>query len=129
MDELLEQDGLSRVGWQVLNVLHAEGGLLEGDLYRMLEANASSQVLVETVNTLLVHGWILRTKHEPAMKSPRLQLSAAGQAAHERIRQRVSDFRQQSMQGISKEAYQTAIDVLQQIVHNVDASRNIETDR
>ncbi len=119
MNELLAADGLTRVGWQILNVLAGAGPLPAAQVYAQLQANASPDTLSDTMAELALKGWV--QQEQPSDDdTPSVCLTADGQAAHASLHERIGQFRQRSLQHISPAEYATAIRVLQQIVSNLD---------
>ena len=119
MNDILQTDGITRVGWQVLNVLQPSAGASEAEVSGILQANAPQAMLTNTIKNLVVKGWIMRAEREPNAL-PTMQLTDAGRAAHKRIHERIAQFRQQSMQGISTDEYQTVIRVLELMAQNLE---------
>jgi DNA-binding MarR family transcriptional regulator len=119
MNDILQTDGITRVGWQVLNVLQPDAGVPEVQVYDILQANATQAMLIDTIEDLVAKGWVMRTEHEPGAP-PTVQLTDAGRAEHKRLHERITQFRQQSLQGISTDEYQTMIRVLERIVQNLE---------
>lgn len=119
MNEILQTHGLTRVGWQVLNVLQTDAGLPETQVYEVLRANASRTTLVDTLADLVAKGWVIRRhdQHNPA--EPSLKLTEAGRAHHALVQEPITQFRLQSLHGITTEEYQLAISVLERIIQNV----------
>jgi DNA-binding MarR family transcriptional regulator len=120
MNQLLEADQITRIGWQVLNVLQSHGEMDPAQLDDLLQANASTQQLAETIDQLVAHGWVLRSGAEGEESAPTLRLTDAGQRQHAQLRDRIFGFRQQSLAGISEDEYRITIRVLERIVENLE---------
>ena len=116
MNRILAQYDITRVGWQLLNVVRSAEAVTEAQVSATMQANADAATLSATIAALTAKGWIRRI--EPAND---LVLTEQGSAALEQIRQRIVEFRQQSLQGISPDDYQTVITVLERIIQNVSS--------
>jgi DNA-binding MarR family transcriptional regulator len=114
MNRLLEQDGITRVGWQLLNVLNRDDAVAESEVYDVMQANADSATLAATIERLIATGWVVRTE-----LGQELALTDEGKAQLARIRRRIGEFRQQSLQGVSEDDYRTMIAVLERIINNL----------
>jgi len=120
MNNVLQAFGITRIGWQILNVLHQHASLSEEEVYALLEANADHAELVNTVDDLVVRGWVERTKQAAATSERQMRLTEEGRATHEQLQSHITQFRQRSLQGISAEECQTAVHVLERIVRNLE---------
>lgn len=116
MNRILAQYDITRVGWQMLNVLRTAETVAEAQAYATMQANADAATLSATIEELTAKGWIRRTEQRND-----LALTEQGHATLEQIRQRIVEFRQQSLQGISADEYQTVITVLERIIQNVSS--------
>ncbi|GAA1546663.1 hypothetical protein GCM10009678_31600 [Actinomadura kijaniata] len=112
MNGALAAHGLTRVGWQILNV--AEDGATDAEVRAALAANADAPTLTGTVGTLLTDGWLTR----PA--PGRLALTDGGRERMAAAAERVRAFRELSLTGISPEEYRTAVDVLERLTRNLE---------
>lgn len=119
MNLILQTHGLTRVGWQVLNVLRSETGQPEAQVFDVLQANASRTALSETIAHLSAKGWIVRVDDPADAPAPILKLTHTGRDHHARVQEPITQFRQQSLRGITAEEYQLAIGVLERIIQNV----------
>ncbi|MEV4926829.1 MarR family winged helix-turn-helix transcriptional regulator [Streptomyces roseoverticillatus] len=139
MGSLLAEHGLTRIAWQVLNVVqdaaphaaqvaHAthvvhvaqaaqDSGPPAGDrdVLTVLAANADAATLTATVEAVLADGWAAR----PA--PGRLALTADGRARLAGVTERVHAFRGLSAAGISPEEYRTAVSVLERMTRNLES--------
>ncbi|MEU3830574.1 MarR family winged helix-turn-helix transcriptional regulator [Streptomyces sp. NPDC029080] len=115
MNHMLEEFGLTRTAWQVLNLVHDTPGIADKEVLTNLAANAGSAVLNGTIDTVLADDWAYR----PA--PGRLALTPDGSRRLTDVAARVDAFRELSTTGISLDEYRTTVRVLERI------SRNLET--
>ncbi|MEU8551591.1 MarR family transcriptional regulator [Streptomyces roseoverticillatus] len=126
MDCLLAEYGLTRIAWQVLNVVQnavqdAQGNRDSGppardrDVLTVLAANADAATLTAAVEAVLAGGWA--TRPEP----DRLALTGDGRGRLAAVAERVHAFRDLSAAGISPEEYRTAVSVLERMTRNLES--------
>lgn len=106
----LASEGLTRRGWQVLNVL-ADGGDIEESLRPFWTAGESG--IEEVLADLAARGWV--SDVEP------YQLTDVGWAAHAQISQTVRTARQAITAGISDDEYRQTVDVLRRMSENLQS--------
>ncbi|MFE0605810.1 MarR family winged helix-turn-helix transcriptional regulator [Streptomyces sp. NPDC058892] len=114
MNALLADCGLTRLAWQVLNVVEDAPRSTDEAVRTVLAANAGTEALTTTIEALLSGGWMMRT--EPG----RLALTDEGHARLTDVGLRVGDFRERSIAGISPEEYRAAVSVLERMTRNVE---------
>ncbi|WP_405358937.1 MarR family winged helix-turn-helix transcriptional regulator [Kitasatospora sp. NBC_00085] len=114
MNAMLAEFGLTRLAWQVLNVVEDDPQATDADVLTVLAANAGADALTAAVEQVLADGWAARP--EPA----RIALTADGRARLTEVAARVDAFRTRSTAGISPEEYRTAVTVLERMTHNLD---------
>ncbi|MDR8410107.1 MarR family winged helix-turn-helix transcriptional regulator [Nonomuraea sp. 3-1Str] len=130
MNGMLEEFGLTRLSWQVLNVVqdapNATGahdavqrarGVTDGEVLSVLAANAGTPALTAAIDAVLTGGWAAR----PA--PGRLVLTPDGAERLARVAERVGAFRDLSMTGISPDEYRTAVSVLERMTANLEPAR------
>ncbi|MEV4754276.1 MarR family winged helix-turn-helix transcriptional regulator [Micromonospora sp. NPDC049559] len=115
MNSMLAQFGLTRIAWQVLNVIEDVGDVPDAEVLATLAANADVPTLTAAIDAVLADGWATR----PA--PGRLALSSEGVAHLAVVAKRVDTFRDLSMSGITPDEYRTTVHVLERM------SRNLET--
>ncbi|WP_354638892.1 MarR family transcriptional regulator [Kitasatospora camelliae] len=114
MDALLAEFGLTRLAWQVLNVVEDTAQARDADVHTVLAANADAAARTAALETVLADGWADRP-------SPgRLDLTADGRARLARVAERVADFRTRCTEGVPAEDYRTAVAVLERITRNLE---------
>ncbi|WP_406312231.1 hypothetical protein OHA77_26905 [Streptosporangium sp. NBC_01639] len=117
MNGMLNEFGLTRIAWQVLNVVEDTPQVSDTDVLSALAANADVPTLTAAIETVLADGWATR----PA--SDRLILTSDGRQRLAEVAERVNAFRELSMSGISMNEYFTAVSVLERMTHNIEARR------
>jgi hypothetical protein len=119
MDGVLAGSGLTRITWQVLNVVRDEAedeaGTTDARVRSVLAANADAATLTAAIDTALGDGWVAR----PA--PGHLRLTADGRVRLSEAAERVRRFRDVSMAGISADEYRTAVSVLERMTRNLEA--------
>ncbi|GAA2273255.1 hypothetical protein GCM10010149_14270 [Nonomuraea roseoviolacea subsp. roseoviolacea] len=141
MNGMLAEFGLTRLAWQVLNVVQdgsrvteiadaVRGGswvagrpgaavrdapdVADAEVVSVLAANADAAALAAAIDAVLADGWAAR----PA--PGRLALTPEGARRLERVAERVGAFRELSMSGISLDEYRTAVSVLERMTANLE---------
>ncbi|MFF5014804.1 MarR family winged helix-turn-helix transcriptional regulator [Streptomyces sp. NPDC001165] len=116
MDALLTEYGLSRLTWQVLNVVRDAPGAADTEVHAALGANADTIALSAAIRTVVTDGWATR----PA--TGLLTLTAQGDARLAAVTERVAFFREAVIAGISLEEYGTAVRVLERMTRNLEGT-------
>ncbi|MFC0842694.1 MarR family transcriptional regulator [Streptomyces noboritoensis] len=116
MNDMLEEFGLTRIAWQVLNVIRDTPEAHDADVLSALAANADAATLTGAIDTVLADGWA----HRPAPS--RLDLTPAGQRRLAEVAVRVDAFRELSTSGISPDEYRTAVHVLERMTRNLETA-------
>ncbi|MFF9847654.1 MarR family winged helix-turn-helix transcriptional regulator [Streptomyces litmocidini] len=119
MDGTLGEFGLTRVAWQVLNVVEGGGddGTTDAEVLSTLSANADVTTLTTAIDTVLADGWTSR----PA--PGRLALTPDGARRLTEVATHVAAFRARSVEGITTEEYGTAVHVLERMIENLEGPR------
>ncbi|MGW2741245.1 MarR family winged helix-turn-helix transcriptional regulator [Streptomyces sp. NPDC001450] len=116
MDALLAEYGLTRLTWQVLNVVRVAPETADTEVHATLAANADTTAVAAAVRTVLTDGWATR----PA--TGLLTLTAQGDARLAAVTERVAFFREAVIAGISLEEYGTAVSVLERMTRNLEGA-------
>ncbi|MFG3116815.1 MarR family winged helix-turn-helix transcriptional regulator [Streptomyces sp. NPDC048197] len=114
MNDMLAEFGLTRIAWQVLNVIQDTPDAHDTEVRSVLAANADPATLTEAIDTVLADGWAAR----PA--PGRLTLTPDGRRRLTEVSVRVDAFRELSMTGIRLDEYHTAVRVLERMCHNLE---------
>ncbi|MGP8304510.1 MarR family winged helix-turn-helix transcriptional regulator [Streptomyces inhibens] len=116
MNDMLAGVGLTRIAWQVLNVIHDTVQVADTEVLSTLSANADTPTLTAAIDAVLVDGWATR----PA--TDRLSLTPDGRQRLARVAERVDAFRKLSTAGISQDEYRTAVRVLERMTRNLETA-------
>lgn len=112
---VLADEQLTRRHWQVLATL-AQGEAARTELDA---AHASFVPTVQPqVDDLIHRGWATESPG-PGQTTPRVSLTAAGRAAHDRVAERVRSFRAHVTDGLSEREYSTLIALLERVTGNL----------
>lgn len=114
MDAMLAEYGLTRLTWQVLNVVRSAPGTADTEVHTVLAANADAAALSVAVHAALADGWV--TRPAPGL----LALTADGDARLAAVTERVAAFREWVSAGITPEEYHTAVQVLERMTRNLE---------
>ncbi|MFI8770117.1 MarR family winged helix-turn-helix transcriptional regulator [Streptomyces sp. NPDC053792] len=118
MDGTLGEFGLTRVAWQVLNVVRdGDGATADAEVLSTLSANADVPTLTAAVDTVLAGGWASR----PA--PGRLALTPDGARRLTEVAAQVAAFRTRSVEGITTDEYRTTVRVLERMIENLEGPR------
>ncbi|SED49230.1 MarR family winged helix-turn-helix transcriptional regulator [Streptomyces sp. TLI_105] len=118
MDGTLGEFGLTRLAWQVLNVVKDGDGTTDTEVLSVLSANADAPALTAAIDTTVAGGWVSR----PA--PGRLALTLDGTHRLAEVGTRVAAFRTRSVEGISPEEYGIAVRVLERMIENLEDRRS-----
>jgi DNA-binding MarR family transcriptional regulator len=114
VNAVLREEGLSRVHWQALNVVAANGEVSRDSLLAALHEFVGEPVLDQIVTDLTRRGWVSETHGDD------LKLTDAGEEAHRSVSALIDGVRDRSMRGISREEYAVVIQTLQRMVANLE---------
>ncbi|MFJ4792827.1 MarR family transcriptional regulator [Kitasatospora purpeofusca] len=115
MNAMLAEYGLTRLTWQVLNVVAADPRTADTTVLTSLTANASAAELTAAIDAVLADRWALRPAAE------QLALTEDGRTRLARVGERVAAFREASVAGITPEEYRTAVGVLERMTLNLES--------
>jgi len=117
MNDMLEGFGLTRIAWQVLNVIHDNSEATNAEVLSTLAANADIPALTAAIDTVLADGWATRPAPDRLALTPRGRQRLADVAEH------VDAVRDRSTTGIAPDEYRTAVLVLEHMTHNLETAR------
>ncbi|MEU3315733.1 MarR family winged helix-turn-helix transcriptional regulator [Streptomyces sp. NPDC006662] len=120
MNDMLEHFTLTRISWQILNVIQDGPDTTDIDVLSTLSPNADGPTLTSAIDTVLADGWA--TRPGPG----RLDLTRDGRQRLARVAERVDAFRQLSTTGISPDEYRTAVRVLERMTHNIETATSTD---
>lgn len=115
VNQAQQANGLSRIDWQVLNLLHEVSAAAWEQVAEALGPFADGERLQAVVDDLVARGLVER--REPAGSV--YQLSEQGRQLHQAALTAQREVRRQAMAGVSESDYQTAVRVLQRMVANL----------
>ncbi|MGF6884779.1 hypothetical protein ABIA39_007040 [Nocardia sp. GAS34] len=116
MNTMLIEFGLTRIAWQVLNVVADTADATDVDIHTVLAANADPATLDTAIAATLTDHWTTRPE------SGRIALTDHGHRRLADVSDRVAAFRAQSMNGITSDEYRTAVSVLERMTLNVETA-------
>jgi len=116
-NEALQEFGLTRTHWQVLNSISEAGRIVKEALLETLRDVLDAGKLDEILAEFEARRW---TALEVDRGGKRLGLTPDGQEAHAAILARQTQVRQRLAQGIKEEEYGTMMKVLRRIVSNLE---------
>lgn len=117
VDKVLNDNGFTRLRWQVLNSIYEGGTVGRRSLADILGIFADSGELDEIFSGFIQAGWV--AEHDSGNVGE-LALTDAGKSQRETIFKLQTNVRKQGMQGITEQEYTTVIDVLQRIAQNLE---------
>ncbi|MGW6984642.1 MarR family winged helix-turn-helix transcriptional regulator [Streptomyces sp. NPDC054932] len=115
MNSALAGFGLTRLGWQALNVVRDDPRATDTAVLTALAAGADTATLTATVASLLTGGWVTRPR------PGHLALTDDGRVRLAGVARRMDAFRELSARGITREEYLTAVGVLERMTRNLEA--------
>ncbi|MFE2165693.1 MarR family winged helix-turn-helix transcriptional regulator [Streptomyces sp. NPDC059447] len=116
MNTTLADFGLTRLAWQVLNVVADDPEAGDASVRDLLAANATSDALTDAVETVVRDGWAVRPG------PGRLALTEDGRTRLAEVAERVDAFRALATRNISDEEYRIAVGVLERMALNLEAT-------
>ncbi|GHF63788.1 hypothetical protein GCM10010218_51490 [Streptomyces mashuensis] len=116
MDALLAGHGLTRLGWQVLNVVADEAPVTDARVLEVMAVHADAPTLTAVVEKALAAGWLTR----PA--PGQLALTGDGRTRLAEVLARVGAFRERAAAGVSPEEYRTTMRVLERLTANAESA-------
>ena len=119
IDKAQAANRVSRVEWQVLNMIGEAGSVSKERIFETMLAFVDAPGVDEIVTRLVGRGWAEQTEtSRPG--TVEFQLTEEGRRWHSVILAMQKEVRRQAMQGISEEEYATVIRVLERIVSNLE---------
>lgn len=118
MNDMLAGFGLTRIAWQVLNVIQDTPDVHDTEVRSILAANADPATLTEAIDAVLADDWAARPAPD------RLTLTPDGRRRLTEVAVRVAAFRELSMTGIPLDEYHTAVRVLERMCRNLEGPTN-----
>lgn len=116
IDDIQHQLGLNRTGWQILNSINEEGNYNKTELINLLLPFSSADETEAMINKFADEKIIHSQQNQ-------LSLTSKGKELHTACFERQKQFRQEIMEGISEQDYDTAISTLQKMVLNISGKK------
>jgi DNA-binding MarR family transcriptional regulator len=117
IDRAQAQHGVTRLEWQTLNLIAAQGSTSRTSLHTTLAPFADDQRLDEIAGQLVTRGFVAASASETGEAT--YALTSTGQQQHAAILSTQQRVRQRATEGISADEYAAAVDVLQRMAHNL----------
>jgi DNA-binding MarR family transcriptional regulator len=117
VNQVLGDNGFTRIRWQVLNMLYEAGTTTRSDVFTTMKTFIDARQLDEILDGFVQEGWLVKSSDGDTTA---LVLTDAGKAEREVIFKRQSEVRRRAMQGITDQEYTTVLGVLQRIVNNLE---------
>jgi aminoglycoside 6'-N-acetyltransferase len=116
IDEAQRQNGLTRLAWQILNMVRDAAAPARNEVAATLRPFARAAVVDETLNALAERGLVRR------LPAGLLELTPEGAALHERALESQQTVRSRAVEGIEGADYATTVRVLQRLVRNLESA-------
>jgi DNA-binding MarR family transcriptional regulator len=113
-----QDNGVTRLEWQVLHSIGSAGSLDLPHLMRRLQPLGPLEQISEILGRFLDEGWLEESTEGPRGTSV-FQLTPLGRGRHEATSLRQEEVRRSALSGIPAEDYETAIRVLERLVANL----------
>jgi DNA-binding MarR family transcriptional regulator len=113
-NRVLAAEGLTRLHWQLLNILAEHDDTTNGVLARM-SGFVDLAGLQGLIADLVRRGWL----GEEAARG-RLQLSAQGRESHARVLDLMLSVRERSLRGVGTEEYAAVVGTLKRLCSNLE---------
>jgi len=115
----LDDHGLTRFHWQVLNLLNQRGPTTRAAVSEAMRLFVDAAGVDGILDDLAGRGWLWRREHG-GTGTTELALTDEGRQGHARVFELVDATRRRSQEGISEEDYATVIRTLQRMVANLE---------
>ncbi|XSG76265.1 MarR family winged helix-turn-helix transcriptional regulator [Herpetosiphon llansteffanensis] len=122
LDRAMAQFGLSRLAWQLLNIVQQQQPVRLDSVSTISAVLADHANLRTTLAALIEHHWLTIVTQQADVLACELTIDPAAQARFADVTRLVHQQRAQLMQQITPEAYQTTLNVLAQLIKNAEAS-------
>lgn len=116
IDEVQEKNGLVRMEWQVLNILHETSPVTRRHIHEIMRPFADVDAVEAVLGRLAARGLIESTDGH----AEGLRLTDRGRHAHHVAAQTQQEIRRRAVQGISEVDYATTVRSLQRLVANLE---------
>ena len=114
IDEVQRANGLTRLGWQVLNIVRERQPAMHDEIVETLQPFANATEMNDVLAGLADRGMISGSAESG------FDLTPAGKELYETSFQAQQAIRQRAVAGISETEYTTTVGVIQRLVDNLD---------
>ncbi|MEO5928580.1 MAG: hypothetical protein ABIR47_01495 [Candidatus Kapaibacterium sp.] len=115
MNEMFGAHGITRIDWQILNIIGGESIASESYLLGTMRMHTDDETLRDAIEKLIALEWVNRAGNG-------YSLTEEGRKQFDTIGSANKKFREMTAEGISPDDYQTTIAVLQRIIANLEAA-------
>ena len=114
IDAAQQTNGLTRLGWQALNLIHEAAAPSRDEVAKTLQPFADAATVDQTLNGLSDGGLVRQ------MSAGLLELTPEGAKLHQRALESQKTVRHRAVEGIDGADYATTVRVLQRLVRNLE---------
>jgi DNA-binding MarR family transcriptional regulator len=118
LGRVLQDEGLTRFHWQVLNLLRTEGATGWEELFAVMRTFVDEAGLDGILDDLAGRAWLAR---DPEAERAGVGLTEEGERAHQRVSARIAAVRRRAIDGISQDDYLLVVRTLQRMAANLAA--------
>lgn len=120
VNQVLGNNGFTRFRWQVLNSIYENGIISRKEIFQTMQTFISKDHFDEIVQGFVKEGWLVEQGEGDTQE---FELTGEGKAQREILFKLQSEVRKQALQGIAEKEYMFVIEVLQRMVHNLEAGQ------
>jgi DNA-binding MarR family transcriptional regulator len=112
--EVLEEHGITRGQWQLLNVVSRGGGATAEAVERAVApfTSADGEPVSSQLAELIESGWV-------GLGGTEYRLTKRGEVAHDRLAEVIGELRAHSTEGISSDDYASTLATLERMARNL----------
>ena len=114
IDAAQQTNGLTRLGWQALNLIQEAAAPSRDEVAKTLRPFADAAIVDQTLDRLAEEGLVRQ------MSAGLLELTAEGAKLHQRALESQKTVRHRAVEGIDGADYATTVRVLQRLVRNLE---------
>ncbi|MBM7843024.1 hypothetical protein [Herpetosiphon giganteus] len=122
LDRAVAQFGLSRLAWQLLNLVQQQQPVRLDSVQSISAVLADQATLRMTVTVLVEQHWLAAPIDHTDLMACELTINPAALERFAAVTRLVHEQRAQLMRQITPEAYQTTLNVLAQLIKNAEVS-------
>ncbi|GIO29307.1 MULTISPECIES: MarR family winged helix-turn-helix transcriptional regulator [Paenibacillus] len=118
MDQNLQQIGLTRFHWQIMNRINLSGFAVKEKLYA--RNYLGLEELNEVIDSLVRRGWV-RIVKQTELDETKLLFTDAGENMFPEVAAKVKEAGEQMFAPITKEEYETTVNILSRLIDHMNA--------